>query len=284
MKKNDGPEFLRFFGPIVIALKEKGGSGTSAEITDRAIELLDISEEEQKIELPSGGTRVRNQVQFARAYLKEANVIGDSQRGVWTLTDIGLNIDPSKYDFRSLYKKAVKSFSDKNKQKKCDKKNITTLGDDEKLTCRNVLLQKLKSLSPDGFERLCQRLLRESGFDQVKVTGRSGDGGIDGIGILQVNPFVSFNVLFQCKKYSGSVTASQVRDFRGAMSGRADKGILITTGSFTVSSKSEARRDGVPPIELVDGEDLVKLFEDLELGLIPRKVYDIDEAFFEQYE
>lgn len=141
----------------------------------------------------------------------------------------------------------------------------------------------IKSLPSDGFERLSQRLLRESGFQQVIVTGRSGDGGIDGIGTLHVNPFVSFKVLFQCKRYQGTVTPSQVRDFRGAMMGRADKGIIITTGTFTLEAKKEARRDGVPPIELVDGEALLELFERLELGLIPRKAYDIDRKFFDEY-
>jgi restriction system protein len=125
--------------------------------------------------------------------------------------------------------------------------------------------------------------LRESGFQQVVVTGRSGDGGIDGVGVLQVNPFVSFNVLYQCKRYQGSVAPSQIRDFRGSMMGRADKGIILTTGTFTLEAKKEARRDGVPPIELVDGETLIQLFERLELGLIPRTTYDIDDKFFEDF-
>jgi restriction system protein len=144
-------------------------------------------------------------------------------------------------------------------------------------------LEIIKELSPAGFERLCQRLLRESGFTQVSVTGRSGDGGIDGIGILEVNPFVSFRVLFQCKKYSGSVGASHVRDFRGSMLGRADKGIIITTGSFTQDAQKEALRDGAPPLELVHGEKLLDMFENLELGLIPRKSYDVDESFFSSF-
>ena len=115
------------------------------------------------------------------------------------------------------------------------------------------------------------------------MTGRSGDGGIDGIGVLQVNPFVTFNVLFQCKRYEGSVTPAHIRDFRGAMMGRADKGIVITTGTFTLDAKKEARRDGVPAIELVAGEDLVRLFEDLELGLLPRRTFEIDRKFFDEF-
>jgi restriction system protein len=146
-----------------------------------------------------------------------------------------------------------------------------------------TLLNVLKSLSPEEFERVSQRLLRESGFERVLVTGRSGDGGIDGHGILQVNPFVSFTVLFQCKRYVGAVSASQVRDFRGAMMGRADKGIIITTGTFTTEATKEARRDGAPLIELVDGETLVQMFERLELGVKPKTVYEVDEAFFGEY-
>jgi restriction system protein len=128
-------------------------------------------------------------------------------------------------------------------------------------TYREEIAAKLQSLSPGRFERFCQRLLRESGFQEATITGRSGDGGIDGIGILQVNSLVSFKVLFQCKKYQGSVSPMQVRDFRGAMMGRADKGIIITTGSFTAEARKEAVRDGVPPIELVDGEKLVVMLE-----------------------
>jgi restriction system protein len=145
------------------------------------------------------------------------------------------------------------------------------------------LLDVLRQLPPGGFERLCQRLLRESGFEQVEVTGRSGDGGIDGIGIVKVNPFVTFKVLFQCKRFAGGVGAGHVRDFRGAMQGRADKGIIITTGTFTKDAHTEAVRDGVPPIELVNGDQLVELFRELELGLLPRTTYDVDAAFFEQY-
>ena len=156
-------------------------------------------------------------------------------------------------------------------------------GDEAQKDHRTALLDLIKSLPPSGFERLTQRLLRESGFQHLTVTGKSGDGGIDGIGTLQVNPFVSFSVLFQCKRYQGAVTPSQVRDFRGAMMGRADKGLIITTGTFTLDAKKEARRDGVPPIELVDGDTLVEMFERHELGLVPKRTYDIDEKFFEDY-
>jgi restriction system protein len=149
---------------------------------------------------------------------------------------------------------------------------------------RQAVLERLRNLPSSGFERFAQRLLRESDFEEVTVTGRSGDGGIDGVGILQVNAFVSFKVLFQCKKYSGAVSVSHVRDFRGAMQGRADKGIILTTGVFTADAKREAVRDGVPPIELVDGDKLVSMLEKLELGLKPVKVFTIDDEFFIEFD
>src|SRR5690606_35926719 len=154
---------------------------------------------------------------------------------------------------------------------------------DEPLDHRQQVLGLLAKLPPDGFERLCQRVLRESGFENVIVTGRSGDGGIDGHGILRVNPLLSFYVYFQCKRYSHSVGPSVVRDFRGAMMGRADKGIILTTASFTSEARKEAVRDGVPPIELVDGDSLIAMLEQLELGLIPRTTYEVDERFFIEF-
>ncbi len=90
---------------------------------------------------------------------------------------------------------------------------------------KQQLLTILRKLPPSGFERLCQRLLEVAGFEEVVVTGQSGDGGIDGIGILKLNPFVTSKVLFQCKRYSGAVGSPEVRNFRGAMQGRATRGI-----------------------------------------------------------
>jgi restriction system protein len=283
MARGKGPEFTRFFQPIVEAIKEKGGSGTTSEIIDRAIEILGLSEAEQNQELSSGGSKVRNQAQWARLYLARGGILDSSAKGIWKLTETGAQIDPKAYDFYALFKDVQKKFQAERKEKKDKEEDEIDDLDESTEDYRVGVLRVLRSLPPDGFERLCQRLLRESGFEQVVVTGRSGDGGIDGLGILQINAFVSFNVLFQCKRYTGSVTPSQIRDFRGAMQGRADKGIIMTTGTFTVEAKKEARRDGAPPIELVDGDDLVKLFENLEFGLKPRKTFDLDEAFFHEF-
>ncbi len=218
-------------------------------------------------------------------YLVRAGYLDSSRRGIWSLTEKGAQTDLATFDAYEVFQIVQKGLQAEKKMKDLQEPFIDE--DDESSVeatdYKSELLAVIKSLPPSGFERLCQRLLRESGFQEVVVTGRSGDGGIDGIGVLQVNPFVTFNVLFQCKRYEGSVTPSQIRDFRGAMMGRADKGIVITTSTFTLDAKKEARRDGVPPIELVAGEDLVRLFEDLELGLLPRRTFEIDRKFFDEF-
>jgi restriction system protein len=285
MRKFKGPDFIKYFIPILEVLQEIGGSGTVAEVIDLVIEKLGISEEEQADTVKSGGSRVRNRVQWARLYLVKASFLDSSKRGVWSLTEKGLKINPQALDVPATFKEVQKGFQE-SKKKKDSLQEISAEDIQEEVTTnyRVDLLSILQNLHPSGFERICQRLLREHGFQKVKVTGRSGDGGIDGYGLLELNPFVSFSVLFQCKRYQGSVSSSQIRDFRGAMMGRADKGIIITTGAFTTDAKKEARRDGVPPIELVDGEKLIEMFEKLELGLLPRTTYDIDRKFFKEFE
>lgn len=253
---------------------------------------LAISEEEQSEQLPSGSLRFDNEVAWARFYLTRAGLLDSSRRGVWSLTEKGRGTTLTHPAALQLMKDLHKLFAAERKMrpKAGDAEDpVEESSPDAAVAAqgpsnhREALLAILKSLPAAGFERLCQRLLRESGFQHVTVTGRSGDGGLDGTGVLEVNPFVSFRVLFQCKRYTGVVTPAQVRDFRGAMAGRADKGIILTTGTFTADGRREAVRDGVPPIELVDGVKLVEMFEKLELGLRPRVAFSIDEDFFEDF-
>jgi len=206
---------------------------------------------------------------------------------VWNLTPAGRSAKLDADGVLALFKNVQRQFSPKSVGA-ADAVNTEETEDevpeDHALDYKAELLATLRSLPPAGFERVCQRLLRESGFQQVFVTGRSNDGGIDGHGVLEVNPLVTFKVLFQCKRYGDrSVTPSQVRDFRGAMQGRADKGLILTTGTFSAEARKEATRDGVPPIELVDGEKLVTMFERAGVGLRPVQAYELDAAFFEEF-
>ena len=203
---------------------------------------------------------------------------------MWALTDLGRKAALDADSVRNLFRGVQKQFTARHRPEKEEESAEQDLPEGELDDYRAQLLATLRALPPGGFERVCQRLLRESGFQQVVVTGRSNDGGIDGHGVLEINPLVTFKVLFQCKRYGDrSVSPAQVRDFRGAMQGRADKGLILTTGTFTQEAKKEASRDGVPPIELVDGDKLVSMFERAELGLRPRRTYELDLGFFDDY-
>ena len=288
MPKRKGSEFLRFCIPIVEVLRELGGSGRPVEVTDLVIERMNIPEAEQEVTNKNGGSRIRNQIAWARFYMVKADLLSSSQRGVWGLTEKGRDAKMDGDTVLKLFRDVQQKFAAERKPLKGTEPNVKEDNTDidsigTGVDYRTELLSTLQSLSSEGFERICQRLLREFGFQQVAVTGRSGDGGIDGHGILQINPLVSFKVLFQCKRYQGAVAVSAVRDFRGALQGRADKGIVLTTGTFTTDAKREAIRDGATPIELVDGDKLVEMFEDLNLGLRPKKGYELDQEFFEQY-
>ncbi len=281
-------EFATYINPLIEALRSLGGSARANEVCSTIAESLKLEDDVLDKRNKNGESRFENQVHWARFYLAVSGYLDSSKRGVWALTENGQNAPKfSEKELRQIIQevqiKTAKSKRDKIKKESYQDNDSQVLPDSDNLTSKEELLNILKSLSPAGFERICQRLLREAGFEKVEVTGRSGDGGIDGNGVLQLNSFVSFQVLFQCKRYEGSVTSSQVRDFRGAMMGRAEKGIILTTGNFTADSKREATRDGVQPIELVDGEKLVEMFEQLELGLIPRTIYEIDKTFFEPY-
>lgn len=281
-KETKGPQFLRFINPIIQVLKELGDSGTASEVTDNVIDMLNIPEKELEETVKRGISRIRNQISWARFYLVKTGYMDSSQRGIWSLTEKGVNSKTlTQDDLLKILMIGQGRYTDD--ETKPEKNSENEEVPEENVEHKEKLLKLLQDLPPKGFEKICQRLLRESGFQQVKVTGKTGDGGIDGEGILAINPLVSFKVIFQSKRYKGSISAPIVRDFRGAMQGRAEKGIIITTGSFTRDAKTEARRDGAPPIELVDGEGLVKLFEEKELGLKPKTVFEIDEKFFDEF-
>jgi restriction system protein len=281
-----GPHFSIYVNPVLLTLQEMGGAGVTSEVIDKVIERLKIPESEVEIMIPSGTqSRVRNQIQWARMYLTKGGFMDSKVRGTWKLTDKGMNAQLTEEEVIRLYKNVTTNFNTKEqalKQTGSKTKVVTEEAMDEEYH-NDDLLKIIQRLSPSGFERLCKRLLTECGFINVEVTGRSGDNGIDGIGLLEVNDLVSFKVLFQCKRYKETVGPGMVRDFRGAMQGRVEKGIILTTGRFTKEARQEAKRDGVPPIELVDGDKLVDMFEKYELGLKPKTVYDIDLSFFEEF-
>ena len=269
MAKVDVPTFDALMNPVIQALKSLGGSGTIEEINNEVSEIAGLSDEQLEIlhnPEKGGQTEVEYRLAWTRTYLKKYGVLENSSRGVWALTLKGRQLD-------RVNPKTVRRFM----QEQGRKDRVVSVEDelDEAGTdasWRDELLDTLLKIEPSAFERLIQRLLRESGFIQVEVTGQSGDGGIDGKGIMRLGGLLSFHVIFQCKRYRGSVTVSQVRDFRGAMVGRADKGLLITTGNFTKDATREATRDGAPAIDLIDGDQLIDKLKELGLGVKTEKI------------
>ncbi len=275
------PPYDQLMNPAIQALKALGGSGTIEEIYNKVTELVDLTDEQLEVlhnPDKGGQTEIEYRLAWSRTYLKKYGILENSSRGVWALTAKGRQID-------RIDPVAVKRFvlgQLKHQETAEDETNLDK--PDEELAWREVLLETLLGMEPSAFERLTQRLLRESGFTQVEVTGQTGDGGIDGKGIMRLGGLLSFHVIFQCKRYRGSVSASHVRDFRGAMVGRADKGLLITTGNFTKDAVREATRDGAPAIDLIDGDLLIEKLKELGLGVSTKRIeierVEIDRDWF----
>ena len=259
--------------PTLQAAAALGGSASIAELDAAVIDRQRFSGEQQEILHGDGPqTEIRYRLAWARTYLKGLGLLTNSRRGVWTVTEAGQAVT-SKDQVRKLLAEYDAAYAKKKAEQKDGAPSAVSTELDHveaeaeaEVEWKDQLLETLLEMSPAAFERLAQRLLRESGFSSATVTGRTGDGGIDGLGVYQLS-LLSFPVFFQCKRYSGSVTPSAVRDFRGAMAGRGDKGLLITTGTFTSEARKEATRDGAPPIDLIDGDRLCDLLKELSLGV-----------------
>ena len=250
--------------PCFQAIKNLGGSAKNEEIKEELIKILNLTDEE--INDPhrdkNGSSKLEYRSAWARTYLKNAGYIDNSSRGVWAITELGNTI--TDYDIKLEVKAKTKAKMDAKKEDEIELEDEEEI---EEFKWKGHILEIVKNISPEKFEKLCQRLLRELGFVNVEVTGKSHDGGIDGKGILKLGGVLSFHVAFQSKRYNGTVSSNVVRDFRGAIMGRADKGVIITTGTFSREAVKEAIRDGAIPIDLIDGNDLATHLKELGLGV-----------------
>jgi restriction system protein len=279
------PDLPQLMLATIKALKTLGGSASIQELDEQVIELEGVSENEQAIMMPNGRFQKLNYyLAWSRTYLKRGEALENSARGVWALTDLGEQIQSveqtTAIQERVKKEEARKQKAKREKDKLTAPKNTVALeaSTDEPPEAedwRATLLDCLREMDPYAFERLSQRLLREAGFVKVEVRGKTGDGGIDGVGVLRVN-LVSFQVYFQCKRWKGSVGSKEIRDFRGALQGRADKGLFITTGTFTSQASEEATRDGAIAIDLIDGERLCDLLKQYELGVSTQMIEQVD--------
>jgi restriction system protein len=274
--------------PLLECLQQLGGSGKPREISELIAKNLNLPPDMLDATLKDGSLRFYNQVVLAHDHLVRLGYLDSAGRGTWVLTEKGRE---AKFFAKNAREAIIEEFKKYEKREnevteinwpEIKENNIDGALEVSEQTEQFSLLQILRSLSPKGFEEVCGLLLRESGFENVIVSGRSRDGGFDGSGRLSINPFVSLTITFQCKRYIGSVSRAEVGDFRNSMLGRAEKGIFLTTGTFSGEARKEAERVD-PKIELVDGEKLVEMFQQSGLGVKPRQVYDVDTQFFEPF-
>lgn len=276
----DMPTYDKMMQPTLSALENLGGSGRIEEIAEQVIGIMGLPNEiTSQMHNPekSSQTEVEYRLAWARTYLKKFGLLENSSRGVWAFTEKyapGMMVDSTEV-VQFVRAQTITEREESGIQDSAESEDGDDRGE-ESFGWRNVIHAELQALKPVAFERLAQRLLREIGFVQVEVLGRSGDGGIDGKGIVKLQKILSYHVFFQCKKYKDSVGAGDMRDFRGAMVGRADRGLFITTGGFTRDAIKEATRDGAPPIDLIDGEALVDLLKELGLGVTVHLVENVE--------
>lgn len=260
--------YVDLMNPVVQALKALGGSGTNQEVNVKVAEIANIPSDQLEIlhnPEKGGMTEIEYRLMWTRTYLKIYGIIDNSTRGVWALTEQGSTIE--KVDEKEVVRFVHKKMKKNRQESRSEDEELNST-----VAWQEELLDIILGMSSSAFERLIQRLLRESGFVQVEVTGKSGDGGIDGHGILRLGGLLSFHVIFQAKRWKGAIGSGPVRDFRGAMVGRADKGLFITTGTFTKDAIKEATRDGAPNIDLIDGDQLVEKLKQLSLGVSTKKI------------
>ena len=288
-------EFIKWFGPVLDALKALGGSAKPKEISQWIGEKLNISDEilNERYE-KSGILKFQNQLAWARQYLVWEELLASSKHGVWALSPKGWSTKINEEQAHDIFIKWVKVFQELRE----DKQSETVVSEAEKIiqiqeegepesvkgNLNPSLIEVLQNLSPTGFEHLCGRLLREYDFENIEITQRSHDGGIDGYATLKLNPFVNLSVFFQCKRYIGTVPTEKVQAFIGVMETNkrsVEKGLLITTGNFAKAA-IEIEKNNIK-LELIDGEKLIEMFEKVELGVTPRVIYEPNMTFFEQY-
>lgn len=279
------PNYATLIEATFTALKELGGSGRNDEINKKVYQILNVPDSVLEI-LHTGRasfSEIDYRLAWARTLLKNYGALINSARRVWVISPEFMNVDKiCGVDVEKLKNLNSKAVSQNQKNLANDQEQVDIYSDPpaEAKTWRQRVFDIIMKMDPYAFERLTQRVLRESGFTDVKVTKRSGDGGIDGYGKLKINGVISFNIAFQCKRYQGTVGAPDIRDFRGSLTRNIEKGLFVTTGTFSSAAKDEAANIGKQQIDIIDGEDFIDMLAEYSIGLKEVKDYEIDEEYF----
>lgn len=285
MTNQEIPAQARYMPLILEALRDLKGSAKAASVKDWVAAKLAT----QGIEIPSdtlasGAPKFPNDLQFSRMRLVESKHLetrAASGYGIWKLTGLGWSTVLTPESALKLYSgsKVVGS----KEPTAPDPQMVIQEAEDEKSQLFNIL----KNLDDEGFERLCSLIMTKTGASVESFKGKSGDGGVDGFGRMTFSPtsLVTVSVAWQCKRYTDKkVSVSEIRDFRGAIRGKASFGLFFTTSSFTEEAKAEAKRLQ-DRIELIDVERLIEVLCDNDMGVtkVMQPVYTVDDSFFEEY-
>lgn len=284
MRKNDKtaqvPGYAILIEATFSALKQLGGSGRNDEINKKVYEILNVPSNILEI-LHTGRnsfSEIDYRLAWARTLLKNYGALVNSARSVWVIAPEFTDVETvSGSEIEKC--KNLSNNTDSGKPINIEQNESMELPEEVK-SWRQRVYEILINMDPYAFERLTQRVLRESGFTDVEVTKRTGDGGIDGYGKLKINGVISFNIAFQCKRYQGTVGAPEIRDFRGSLTRNVEKGLFVTTGTYSNAAKEEAANIGKQQIDLIDGEGLIDMLAEYSIGLKEVKDYEIDEEYF----
>lgn len=290
-----GPKHKNLFKPLIDALKELGGSGNNDEIVERIITNLNLNDEVINFRHSDYHTELEYQLGWTKTTLKNLGFVSNTKRKVWVLTQKGQECNLSNQELVNIYRKYQKEYNIEYRKKKQEEQekeqeDIEDIEDIEEieeieektiLTWKQELKKILLEMNPFDFEKFVGIMLRESGFKEIEITKKTGDGGFDGKGILELNNLVSVPIIFECKRYKDVVSAEKIRSFGGTMRGRVNKGLFITTGSFTRPAREEAKREGTDIIDLVDGDDLIEILKKLQLGVKEVKTYVVNREWFD---
>ncbi len=293
--QNKLPDSTSYIRPVVEALRSLKGVAKAAAVKQRIAESMTANHQAvPDTILASGAQKFSNDIQWARMYLVNAELLEPmavSGYGNWKLTPKGWDISLSADSIRAIFDATAQ----KNKNQTSDVQDAP-FEDPQQAELEGTgswesdLKKILTKMQDKGFERLCAFIMTKNGLQATTVTGQTGDGGVDGEGMLAFDDLslIKTPVAWQCKRYAGNnVSSATIRDFRGAIEGRAKFGLVFTTSAFTPSAEAEARRPGATPIELIGLERLIELMQKHAIGVKSTEdakgIYVVDESFFAEY-
>ena len=304
------PDYQTLMRPVLEVL---AGSDVISmrDLTEQVATNLGLTEEERRETITSGMSLIANRVHWSVTYLFKAKAVERPQRGHVRITQRGRDLLSGGGEIRNATLEQFpeyRAFYDKYRSGKRGRTTAPTTAEvvapapveedespddliaraesDARTVLAAELLEKVRGIDPTAFEALVLKLLGAMGYGglgQHLHTGQSGDGGIDGI--ITEDKLGLDRIYLQAKRYGegNAVTSEQIRGFLGALMGKGDRGVFLTTSTFTKGAREAV--NGVPArVVLVDGEQLVDLMIEHGVGVEPVRVatlHRINEDFFE---